>query len=112
MPEEIEQENIYQKLAKMRKRVEVLKRDKQAYGYATRCFEADVSPKVVQQQLGHATLKMTMDLYTHLLDEKKADELEKFNEISDEVFENGENLTQDRYKSSLHPAIINFLEEA
>lgn len=32
--------------------------------FATRCFEAGISPKVIQKYLGHATLQMTMDLYT------------------------------------------------
>lgn len=55
--------------------------------YATRCFEAGVSPKVVQKQLGHASLKMTMDLYTHLLEEQRDNELEKLSSYSDSVFE-------------------------
>jgi Site-specific recombinase XerD len=76
--------------------------------YATRCFEAGVDSKVVQQQLGHATLKMTMDLYTHLFEDKKTTELDKFDAISEEVFENGDNLAQERYNSSLRPKIINF----
>jgi len=76
--------------------------------YATRCFEAGVDSKVVQQQLGHATLKMTMDLYTHLFEDKKTTELDKFDAISEEVFENGGNLAQERYNSSLRPKIINF----
>ena len=37
--------------------------------FATRCFEAGVEAKVVQSYLGHASLKMTMDLYTHVTDE-------------------------------------------
>ena len=55
--------------------------------YATRCFEAGVVPKVVQKQLGHSSLSMTMDLYTHLLDEKKQDELQKFTSVSNAVFD-------------------------
>ncbi|MCI9198183.1 MAG: tyrosine-type recombinase/integrase, partial [Lachnospiraceae bacterium] len=34
--------------------------------FATRCFENGVDAKVVQSYLGHASLKMTMDLYTHV----------------------------------------------
>ena len=45
--------------------------------FATRCFEAGVSPKVVQSYLGHATLKMTMDLYTHVMEDKASDDIEK-----------------------------------
>lgn len=45
--------------------------------FATRCFEAGVQPKVVQSYLGHATLKMTMDLYTHVTEEKSATDIER-----------------------------------
>ena len=44
--------------------------------FATRCFEAGVSPKVVQSYLGHATLQMTMDLYTHVMPEKLNSDIE------------------------------------
>lgn len=45
--------------------------------FATRCFENGIDAKVVQTYLGHATLKMTMDLYTHVTDEKSASDIEK-----------------------------------
>ena len=45
--------------------------------FATRCFEAGVSPKVVQSYLGHATLQMTMDLYTHVMPEKLNNDIER-----------------------------------
>lgn len=45
--------------------------------FATRCFEAGVQPKVVQSYLGHASLKMTMDLYTHITDEKASNDIER-----------------------------------
>lgn len=45
--------------------------------FATRCFEAGVNPKVVQAYLGHASLKMTMDLYTHVTQDKAADDIER-----------------------------------
>lgn len=45
--------------------------------FATRCFEAGVDYKVVQHYLGHASLKMTMDLYTHVTDEKSSLDIEK-----------------------------------
>lgn len=45
--------------------------------FATRCFEAGIEPKVVQSYLGHASLKMTMDLYTHVTDEQGANDIEK-----------------------------------
>lgn len=45
--------------------------------FATRCFENGVDAKVVQSYLGHASLKMTMDLYTHVTDEKLTMDIEK-----------------------------------
>ena len=55
--------------------------------FATRCFEAGVSPKVVQSYLGHATLQMTMDLYTHVMPEKLNSDIERItskeNNVSD-----------------------------
>ena len=45
--------------------------------FATRCFEQGISPKVVQSYLGHTSLKMTMDLYTHVTEEKASNEIEK-----------------------------------
>ena len=45
--------------------------------FATRCFENGVDAKVVQSYLGHASLKMTMDLYTHVTDERFMTDIEK-----------------------------------
>lgn len=47
--------------------------------FATRCFECNIKPKIIQKYLGHATLAMTMDLYTHVLEEHQLDEMEKLN---------------------------------
>ena len=45
--------------------------------FATRCFEAGIPPRVVQEFLGHSSLAMTMNLYTHVLDETKMREIKK-----------------------------------
>ncbi|MGN0331496.1 MAG: tyrosine-type recombinase/integrase [Lachnospiraceae bacterium] len=52
--------------------------------FATRCFEAGVEPKVVQEWLGHASLKMTMDLYTHVTEDKSATDIEKIVTANDD----------------------------
>lgn len=44
--------------------------------FATRCFECGIQPKVIQSYLGHASLKMTMDLYTHVMEEKLSTDIE------------------------------------
>ena len=35
--------------------------------------------------LGHASIKMTMDLYTHMLPDKKEEEMMKFAELQDAI---------------------------
>ena len=39
--------------------------------FATRCIEAGINPRTVQELLGHADFGMTMNLYGHVLDETK-----------------------------------------
>lgn len=45
--------------------------------FATRCIENGMAPQVLKTILGHATLSMTMDLYSHVLPDTKAEEMEK-----------------------------------
>lgn len=45
--------------------------------FATRCFEAGIDAKTVQIYLGHASIKMTMDLYTHVTKEKASRDIER-----------------------------------
>lgn len=40
--------------------------------FATRCLEAGIPPKVVQKWLGHASINMTLDLYTHVSEDLSA----------------------------------------
>lgn len=49
--------------------------------FATRCLEAGIAPKVVQAYLGHASLQMTMDLYTHVTDDYGRKEIDLLCEI-------------------------------
>ena len=45
--------------------------------FATRAFESGIPPKVVQQILGHSSLEMTMDLYTHVTEDVQSREIQK-----------------------------------
>lgn len=56
------------------------------HSFATRCFEAGIATKTVQKALGHKTLSMTVDLYMHLLDKHKEEELKKFSGYMDKLF--------------------------
>ena len=40
--------------------------------FATRCIEAGINPRTVQDLLGHADFGITMNLYGHVIDETKA----------------------------------------
>lgn len=45
--------------------------------FATRCFENDMPPKTVQHILGHSNISMTMNLYTHISEDKKKADMKK-----------------------------------
>lgn len=45
--------------------------------FATRAIEAGMQPQVLKTILGHSSLGMTMDLYSHVLPNTKAEEMEK-----------------------------------
>ncbi len=52
------------------------------HSHASLCLNAGMSYKVIQERLGHSTLQMTMDLYSHLEPEKKNQELELFSKYA------------------------------
>ena len=45
--------------------------------FATRAIEAGMKPQTLKTILGHSNLSMTMDLYSHVLPDTKAAEMEK-----------------------------------
>ena len=45
--------------------------------FATRALENGIPPKVVQDILGHSSITMTLDLYTHVLPKTKSTEIMK-----------------------------------
>ena len=45
--------------------------------FATRAIEAGMPPQVLKTILGHSSLAMTMDLYSHVLPDTKAEEMQK-----------------------------------
>lgn len=49
--------------------------------FATRGLEKGIPPKVMQELLGHTNISMTMDIYSHVLPDTKADEMQKLAEI-------------------------------
>lgn len=49
--------------------------------YATRLFEANVPPKTVQVLMGHYDISITLDIYTHVMEDTKLEAVEKLNDI-------------------------------
>ena len=51
------------------------------HSYATRLFELEIPIKTVQVLLGHSDIATTMDIYTHVMKEKKLEVLDKLNNL-------------------------------
>lgn len=45
------------------------------HSYTSLLYSKEVDPKIMQQQLGHSSINITMDIYTHLEDEKSKKEI-------------------------------------
>lgn len=65
--------------------------------FATRCFESGIKPKTVQKYLGHASIQMTMDLYTSVFKEHMESEMDKLDESYAKLDEYVERMTEERY---------------
>lgn len=48
--------------------------------FATRCIEAGMKPKTLQKILGHANISVTMNLYVHVTEDERNNEMNKFEE--------------------------------
>lgn len=46
--------------------------------FCTRLCEANINPKVIQQVMGHSSIKITMDIYTNITDNFIREEMQKF----------------------------------
>ncbi len=68
--------NIYQKAGIKGATMHTLR-----HTYATRCFEAGVDIKAISEQLGHANVKTTYNIYIHLLEDTKVKEIDKLSGI-------------------------------
>ena len=49
--------------------------------FATRCFESGINGKIVQKYLGHSSMAMTMDLYTHVDEDLMAANISKIDNL-------------------------------
>ena len=60
--------------------------------FTTRLVESGVNPKEAQMQIGHSSITTTLDIYTHLSDEHIKQEMQKYNDYTDNRFEYLESL--------------------
>lgn len=51
------------------------------HSFATRGLERGIKPRVMQSILGHTSLAMTMDLYSHVLPDTKQEEMKKIADL-------------------------------
>lgn len=51
------------------------------HSYATRLFEMDISIKTVQSLMGHSDMDTTMNIYTHVMRDKKMEIIDKLNNL-------------------------------
>lgn len=75
----IEPRNYYERYKGYLKKCEIVGFDFHVlrHTFATRCIEAGVDPKVLSEILGHASVRITLDLYVHPSEETKRASLEK-----------------------------------
>lgn len=55
--------------------------------YAARAIERGMQPKVLQQLLGHASIKTTMDRYVHVTDESLVNAIRQFERATPAIYE-------------------------
>jgi len=53
------------------------------HNFISECYDAGIDIKVVQQWVGHSDIKTTLDIYTHLSEEKLETESNKINDFYD-----------------------------
>ena len=56
-----------------------------AMGIATVALAAGVNPKIVQEMLGHASVTITLNVYSHVLPTMQDDAVEKVDRLLDAV---------------------------
>lgn len=63
---------------------------------------------MVQKFLGHATLQMTMDLYTHVLEDKKQEAMSKLESALDDVFGAGDSIAEEKFNKEKSSKVVQF----
>ena len=59
--------------------------------FATRALEQDIPLKVVSDWLGHTTIRITGDIYSHALPAKRRNSIQRLTGITTDHYKNGQN---------------------
>lgn len=75
--------NVRRAYQRLLSRADIVERKFHAlrHTYATRLMELGENPKVVQKLLGHANITITLNIYSHVTEEKKESAAEKLNTL-------------------------------
>ena len=79
----VDRENVNHTLKTVLKRefgIEGITTHSLRHTYGTRCIEAGMQPSVVQKNMGHTDISVTLNVYTDVFDDFKKSEQDKFNE--------------------------------
>ena len=52
------------------------------HSFATRCLEAGIAPKIVQTWLGHSSIEITLDLYSHVNQDVSFENMRRLEAVS------------------------------
>jgi integrase len=91
----IEPRNLSRKFYSLLKAAEIPRANVHClrHSFATRLLEMGVSPKVVQEILGHSTITLTLDTYSHVMPELKKDAVDKISGLFENKPVNAEQKT-------------------
>lgn len=58
---------------------------KERHGFATLCFDANLDEKDAAELLGHSSITLTRDIYTHITSARKKINAEKLNDFLTQI---------------------------
>ena len=68
--------------------------------FATRCFEAKIPQLTVKEYLGHASLQMTADLYTHVMPDQKQNDMNLLENTLDKIMSGSDDIAEANYQKA------------
>ena len=65
--------------------------------YCTNLILAGVAPVTVKDLMGHASIRITLDIYTHITEEFKENDMNKYNDFLKNIVNNCEQTENAKY---------------